>query len=182
MINLLPPEQKQSLFLEQTRKLVIVLGSMAIISLLCLILVLLSVRLYAESEAFAQKTIFSSQESNFKTADASALKEKIQRYNSTISVVDSFYSNQATIANALKTVTQIEKPSALYFKNLSLVSNLAQKNVEVVLTGFSNNRDSLLVFKKNLELEKSVKEIIFSPESWISAEDVDFYVTFKVSQ
>ena len=57
MINLLPPQEKEKLLLEKTQKLVIVLTNSFIISLICLILILLSLKFYILKELAKKSSV-----------------------------------------------------------------------------------------------------------------------------
>ena len=57
MINLLPPEEKGKLFLKKSEKLIAVLEITILVSLVCLILILSSIKLYIVAEANYQKNI-----------------------------------------------------------------------------------------------------------------------------
>ena len=55
MPNLLPPKEKKSLQLEQVKKLATILGFVTIISLICLVFILLSIKFYILSNVDGQK-------------------------------------------------------------------------------------------------------------------------------
>ncbi len=80
MINLLPPAEQQELLLVKNKKLIIVLGSVTIISLISLILVLLSLQFYIlENIKFHQSVNVIVQ--NDQGVDLTPFKSVIQKYN-----------------------------------------------------------------------------------------------------
>jgi len=69
MTNILPPKEKEYLRLEQAKKIVIILGFAAIVSLICLLLILLSIKYYILSAAGSQKFILQESEKMYQASD-----------------------------------------------------------------------------------------------------------------
>ncbi len=180
MINLLPPEIKKELILEKKRRLVAVLGVTMFVPFICLMLVLLSVKLYVSAEVDSQKTILEQTRKQYQTSDFLAFKDIIQKDNKTLSNLESFYKKEIYTSDILKMVSDIPRPENLYLTDLSLNRDDNQK-IKVTISGFSKSRDDLLVFQKNIQGVTQIKNLSFSPESWVNPVNVKFNLVFEVS-
>ncbi len=180
MINLLPPEEKEGLRLQQVKKLVAILGSAVVVIIICLILILFSINYYILGEIISQKFSLEQAENRYKTSDFLKYKNILQNYNKGAAQLKSFYKEGMGISSALENILAVEKPVGIYFSNLSI--NMRENNDKIIvnISGASDTRDSLLVFKKNLEGKGEIKNINFSPESWINPSNINFYLTFEV--
>ncbi len=180
MINLLPPKEKTELLLEQKKRLIIILGGIVLISLICLILVFLSIKFYLIGAVESQKIILEQVEKKQKMPDFSFFINIIKNYNELLKNIASFQEKEIYFNKALKTISQIPKPERLYLTNMSLEKDENNNRIKIAADGVSDTRENLLVFEKNLK-EAKIKNLYFSPKSWISAENVIFSLTFEVS-
>ena len=179
MINLLPPEEKQELHLQQVKKLIVTLGTAIMVIVICLILVLFSVNYYVLGRAISQKAILDQAASQYETAEFLKYKDILQNYNKTIARLNSFYAGETEISPVLENILGIERPKGVYFSNISL-SKKADNKLQANISGTSDTRDNLLVFQKNIEEKKSIGNFSFSPESWINSTDINFYLTLEI--
>jgi len=178
MINLLPPEEKTKLLLENRKKMIIVLGITIIIPLFCLILVLLSVRFYILGEVNSKKIMLDQARKEYQTPDFLHFKEIIQKNNHTLTNLHSFYQKEVSVSQALYLVSSISRPENLYFTNMLLAKDSEQK-IKITASGFSKSRADLLLFQKSINENSRIKNTTFSPESWVSPKDINFNVTFE---
>jgi len=179
MINLLPPEKKEALFLEKSRKLIIILGIAVLVPLICLTLFLLSIRFYILSELKSQQIILEQTKERYQTPDFLTFNEIIQRNNKILIQLQSFYKKETYFSKTLKTISDIDRPKNLYFTDLSLTKSENQ-NIKVTASGFSSSREDLLIFQKNIGNVREIENSYFSPESWINPENTKFYLTFEI--
>ena len=180
MINLLPPEEKNILIQEERFKLILILGIVFLSALLSLILILFSIRIYISSQTDSEKIIFEQEEKKVKIAEFQELQEKITLANKNLSNLNSFYQNQVYFTEILERISGTLPPAA-YLNNLSL-KPLGGGILNCTLSGFTSTREILLDFKKNLETEKTIKEIYFPPANWVESKDIDFNITFKITK
>lgn len=181
MTNLLPPKEIEKLSLEQNKRLVIVLGSIVLIFLICLILVLSSINFYISGETNYQKYLLEQTEKQYQGTDFLDFKNVIQKYNKILIQLKVFYGEKIYFNDILKTISGIEKPEGLYLTDLSLNRGETNK-IKVIVAGFSDTRENLLIFKKNIEREGKIKNPNFSSESWVNPKNINFYLTFEVSE
>jgi Tfp pilus assembly protein PilN len=178
-INLLPKREKELLVQEENWKLTLVLETIFFAALICLILILFSIKTYISGQAEAQKILLSQKE--IETPQMKELEEKIKTSNLLFSGLDSFYKEQPNLTGILEKLSQTI-PQGTYLNDLNfvLLTGESEKLAEISLSGFSPTREALLGFKKNLEEEASFGEIYFPPFCWLKANDINFSVTFKV--
>lgn len=182
MINLLPPKEKKESHLRQIKKLIIILGSAIIIIIICLIFILLSVNYYILGTTVSQKFILGQAESRYTTDEFLKYKNILQDYNKSIAKIQSFYKDGQQLHPVLYDVLNIERPSGMYFINLALTRKEKSDNIEVKISGSVDTRDSLLIFKKNIEGNARVKSSNFSPESWINPTNISFNLTLEINE
>jgi hypothetical protein len=180
MINLLPPEEKEKLFLKKKERLVTILGITVLVSLICLILILSSIKLYIEAEAIYQKIVLEQTEKKYQTPDFLNFKDTIQKYNKIVIQLKNFYNQKQYSSQSLKIISDIQRPEGIYLTGLSL-NNDENKKIKVTATGISDSRENLLIYKKNIEENKKIENLYFSPETWINPENINFSLTFEIS-
>mgnify|MGYP001573536718 CR=1 FL=1 len=180
MINLLPPKEKEQLFLERKKKLVIILGYIAIISLIYLALVLFSVKFYILEQMSFQKNILDTTEIKYQTSDFLSYSNLVKKYNTDLIKVDTFYKKQIYFTDIIKTILDIQRPDGLFFDDMSIKNNEKNNKIQITVSGISNTRDNLLAFRDNIKNNNKIENIYFPPNSWIKAKDINFYVTFEV--
>jgi hypothetical protein len=179
MINLLLLEEKQKLASEKKQKLVTVWGVVILFSLVCLTLILLSLKFYVLAEYSYQKDILEQSQKQNQTPDFINFSEIIKKYNATLSQIDSFYKKELYLYKALEVISRIPSPAGLYVINISLIKDDSGK-IQVSMSGLSNTRDDLLAFKKNIEDDKEIKKSYFPPENWVTQKNVNFSLTFEI--
>lgn len=181
MINLLPPIEKQKLFSEKKQKLTIIFVVVFLVSLVCLILVLLSIKFYIMAETDLQKNILEQNKKENQTSEIVSLNSIIQKYNGIFTQLSSFYEKEIYFNKVLDVITNISTPSDVYLTDFSL--NRDKKGiVNVNISGISGTRDNLLLYKKSIEENTKIKNPSFSAESWVSPKDVAFSLIFTIDQ
>lgn len=181
MINLLPPHEKEILRLDKKKKLVIILGVIVIIPLVCFMLMLLSIKFYLLGEINVQGIMLEQAKKQYENPDFLAFKGIIQKNNGTLITLSSFYKNEIYVTQALKTISSVPRPNNVHLIDLSVKRGI-DKKFNVTVSGFSDSRDDLLIFQKNIG---EIKEIInpeFSPESWVNPQNITFHLAFDILQ
>jgi cytoskeletal protein RodZ len=181
MINLLPEAERQKLLLAKKEKLAIIWGIVVLVFLVCMTLILLSIKFYILAETDYQKNILESSEKTDQTSNFTSLNSTVKKYNVTLSKLSSFYKKEIYFNQTLKIVEDVPSPEGLRLTNFSLTRNAAG-NVQVSVTGVSVTRDDLITFKNNIELDKQIKNPVFSSESWINPKNANFSLTFEIDQ
>jgi len=180
MINLLPPKEKSELLLVRQKKLVIILGSVFLIFSICLVFVFLSIYFFALGEASAQKIILQQNLKSYQAAGSNEYGQIIKKYNLILPKVSFFYESQKHFSEALSSIYEITRPAGIFFSGLNVDGTKQAGNiVSVSVSGISSTRDDLLAYEKNLKKDVRVRNVSFSPESWISSQNISFSVSFN---
>jgi hypothetical protein len=161
----------------------VILGIIIFVGLICLFLILLSVRLYILGQTASQKFILEDAQKTIQSPEFIDFKTLISEYNDDLSRAESFYKNQIYMSQMLDILFGVPRPEGLYFTGVSLDAiQKEKKGVEIIISGFSNTRDNLTLFKKNIEDEKRIDGAYFPPESWVNSKDINFNITLEVSK
>lgn len=179
MINLLPPEIKEELLLEKKTKVFVILGITILVPLTCFILILSAITFDLWGENNSQSATLQSARQQYQTADFLQTKDAIQKDNKTLSQLSSFYQKETYASDVLHLLSGALLPNNLYLTDLSIDRNTGT-GIKVTAAGFSDSRDTLLLFQKNLQANPTILHPSFSPDSWIEAEHPKFNVTFQI--
>ena len=174
-------EEKENLFLEKKKRLATIMGIVVLVFLVCLTLVLLTIKFYILAETDSQENIFKQNQQSSQYTEQSNFINVVKGYNSTLAQIDSFYKKELYFNQALDILNRVPSPNGLYFTNFSL-SRIENGNIKMDVSGVSATRDNLLIFKHNVEADKEIKNPYFSPESWISAQNTNFSLSLEISQ
>lgn len=179
MINLLPTEEKEKLSLINKERLITILGTTVLISLVCLILILSSIKFYIITEVNYQKIILEQTKKKYQTPNFLNFENIIQKYNKILIQLEDFYEQKLYFSDALKITSSIQRPDGLYLTDISLNRD-ENKRIEVTSSGISDSRENLLIFKKNIEEDEKIKNSYFSPENWINPKNINFNFSFEI--
>ncbi len=178
MINLLPPKQKEELSLKEYFNLILIWEILIFSFLVSLALILFLVKISIEKDLEITKILLAEKERG--ASLNKEFQEKINAFNLRLSALNSFYQNKINLTETLEKISK-NLPEKSYLVNFNLTQQLEkERGWQIALSGFSPDRKSLLLFKENLESEKSFSEIYFPPENWVKAENIDFWVNFKL--
>jgi len=177
MINLLPPQEKEIILMEKNKRIAIILSFLLLFFLVCLILISISIRIYLQGFIESEKSFLAQSEKEFFQSESQNLQEKIKSINSLIGELNSFYRQKIYFSEITERISKT-LPENFYLTNFNLV--LSEEEINVSLSGFAPLREDLFKFKESLETEKNFKDISFPPANWIKAQNIDFYVTFKI--
>ncbi len=181
MINLLPPKEKEFLEQEKIWRIILILGTLILISFLCFVLVLFSIKTYVRGEIELQKVLLAQEKLRLKALEIQRFQEEIASANQNLLKLESFYQTQFNLIDLLEKVSNT-LPSGVSLTYLSIepYSRERDYNFQVLLSGYAINREDLFEFKKNLEAEKDFKEIYLPPSSWIKPTDINFSIRFSI--
>ncbi len=180
MINLLPQQQKEELRKEESFKLVLILGITVLAFLVCLSLILFSIKILIETQLDVQKVFLSQKEA--KTSQTKDLEKRIKDLNLTLSQLDYFYQHKPDWLEILETIPQT-LPLGTYLTAINLRQPSSEKEEhlgEIFLAGYCPSRELLTDFKKNLEAEGRFQEVFFPSSNWVEPTDINFTVNFKI--
>ncbi|MCX6723773.1 MAG: hypothetical protein NT155_01200 [Candidatus Staskawiczbacteria bacterium] len=179
MINLLPPEEKRILLEKRKEKLAAIWGIVFLVSLICLALILISTKYYILAETDDQKNILTQTKKESQSLGFEDLNSVVKKYNVTLNQLSSFYEKEIYLSEGLKVIESIPTPRGVYLTDFSF-NKEDDGDIEVSASGTSDTRDNLIIFKKNIEDDKKIKEPVFPAADWINSKNISFSVTFEV--
>jgi len=191
MINLLPPIEKKNLLIEKKKRIAIILCFLISFFVICLILVLFTVKIYVKSQVKVQESLFLSARDKEKQEKINNYRNKIGLINSRIIEMESYYEDRVFLINLIEKISTTF-PEELYLKEISLISNVEEASktkrggrfILVSLKGFAPTRESLSSFRDNLEKlgeSESFVDISFPPANWLKKFNIDFSISFRVN-
>ncbi len=169
------------LLAEKTKRMIAVLGVSIIIPLVCFILILLSIKLYIFAEVNSEKVVLDQIKNKYQTSDFLTFKNTIKKGNEALANASEFYQKEIYVTKILKTMSLISRPKSLYITDFSLNRD-KNKKIKVIISGFSGSREDLITFKKNIDDTQVIENPSFSPESWVSPDNITFHLTFEISK
>src|SRR6185295_9423812 len=125
MINLLPPEEQSRLQLANTERLAVVLGNVLVIALVCLLLVLLSLRFFVLGNDLYYKGVLGDIDRQYQRQNLSELATSVKKYNVDLTKANVFYKQQMYISDVLASVLDIARPEGIHFTSISLNKDTA---------------------------------------------------------
>ena len=109
------------------------------------------------------------------------IKKRIPEFRNkksiTFSDLNSFYKNQAAITKNLEIISGTV-PEGVYLTSLSYQSN----NSQIIISGFSEKRESLFQFKRNLNEVEDFSSISLPPSTWIDSTNINFNLSFRIEE
>jgi len=180
MINLLPTTEKDNLINGRRERLVLIWGIIISVSLACMVLILFSLKFYILSQVDEQRNALAQVRQDAKIIDSDNLLSTIKAYNITLRQVDSFYKNELFLGKVLEDIGDVSN-----YPNLSLTSIVLARNnnlITVSISGISQTRETLLLYKKDIENNKFIKNIAFPPENWISQKNINFSLSYSIDK
>jgi Tfp pilus assembly protein PilN len=175
MINLLPPKEKKDLLLREQKNIVFSLEILFLAFLISLSLILLAIKIWFAKDLEIQQLFL--EEKKKEVLLQKDFEEKIINLNQTLLNLKSFYQKQISLTQVLEKISHL-LPKGIYLTNFNF--NLKEKEGQITLTGFCQDRETLLSFKKILEENGSFSEVYFPPENWVKPTDINFVVSFKI--
>lgn len=177
-INLLPPSYQEYLAEEERRRLIIILIGLFSVFLVCLSLVLWSVKIYVSGEAQNQKVLFRGAQSEFRASQARQTEKDLVSANQILDRLSSFYEDRLDYSALLERIAQY-LPQEVYLEGLSVNYLSQEEGIKVSLRGFSPSREVLSELKSNLEREADFKDLDFPPSNWINPDNFLINFIFK---
>jgi len=177
MINLLPLEQKEELREEEKWKLILILGIIILAVLISFTLILFSIKTVLSGDLQIQKIFLEQKEKELELSKIKELETKIRDYNLTLSNLDSFYEKNLNLTEIFERVSKT-LPIGTYLTTF----NFSLTAFQISLSGFCENRETLLEFKKNLEKEEKFEKVYFPSSNWVSPTNINFSVTFLIKK
>lgn len=172
MINLLPLEQIEELKQEENLKQVLIWGILILFFLVSLFLILLSIKFFLSGNLEAQKIFLKEKGSSLNLES----EKEIKNLNELLLKMNSFYQEKIDLVPIIEEVSET-LPSGIYLTNLN-INPISKKEIEVSLSGFCPQRETLLGFITILK--EKFSDVSFPPENLLKLIDINFSINFKI--
>lgn len=177
MINLLPPEEKENILKEKTRKIVLNLGILGLISFFVLALTLLLIKTEMKTQLSIQNLVLRQKEKEFEASRLQKLEEELKTLNSYLLEVEPFLRGKKYLVDIIEEISGTLSPG-MHLKTFSYQLT----NQLVSISGYCPSRQTLLEFGNNLEANKNFKDFKFPPSNWLKPKDIEFFLNFSISK
>ena len=158
MINLLPEEEKQAVLKRRKLKLILIFEAATLLFLVSLAFIFLSIRIYLAGEIEVQRGVIEQRENEVGIKAITDFQKQVAELNAKLKNVESFYQKQTDLSGIFQKISEI-LPVVVHLTSFSFIQDpLAPK---INITGFSQTRDALLSFKRNLENSPDFQKINF---------------------
>jgi len=171
MINLLPQREKYSLAQARKIKQIFVLGFMVLALLFTQGLILFAIKINLEGKLLFQETLLQTVHKELEGREEKTLEKEITLFLDAASGIDDFYKERTRLMPILEKLDKV-CPSTVQFESISYSASTGI----FLITGFSPERESLVVFKDKIEAEFAKVE--FPSSNWVSSENIKFSVSF----
>lgn len=175
MLNLLPPQQKKELRLDLLNQAILSFSIAVILAIIILATLLLVARVFLNTNLKGVEQELELWQAKAEIKELESLEEKIGELNRGLVFLDKVQREQFKPSLILGNLAKDVVPG-IRFDNLSI-----KKTGEVDIKGHALTRDILLVFKNNLEKAAYVSNFDFPLSNLTRAENIDFYLSFKLS-
>lgn len=188
--NLLPPSQKEEIKNESLRKKIILILVLLGANLCFLMAVIFSLRLYISAKnTNVDKKIFAL-EQEIKGSQFEAIKKQIDTANQNLYKISNTKKEQVSSVDVLAKISSLF-PAKSYLQYFSFQNSFKdtenQETKEIArdffakirIGGVAQDRESLFLFKKSLDQEKSFQNVYFDPSSWVKPANADFIIDFN---
>lgn len=171
MINLLPQREKYSLTQVRKIKQILILGFIVLTLLFTQRLILFAIKINLEGKLLFQETLLQAVHKELEGPEEKTLEKEITLFLDAASGIDDFYKKRTRLMPILEKLDKV-CPSTIQLESISYSASTGM----VSITGFSPERESLLVFKDKIEAE--FVKVEFPSSSWVSSENIKFSVSF----
>ena len=172
MINLLPQQWQKNLENEKNFKTVTILGIVMVSALAAFVLMLSLVRIFYSVEFDAGQTALAEKDQEVKIFNVEPTEKTINFNDGLILKIGDFYKNKIRITEVFGQIAA-SLPAGVSLTNFEYSPD------KIDLSGIASDRDSLVVFRDNLENNPNLKNIIFPPENWLTAKDINFNIILE---
>jgi hypothetical protein len=175
MINLLPQQWQKNLENEKNFKTVTILGIVIFSSLAAFVLMLALVRIFYSVEFDAGQIALAEKDQEVKIFNVEPTEKIINLNDGLISKIGDFYKNKIKITDVFAQISQT-LPAGVS------LTDFEYSPTKIDLSGIASERDLLVDFRDGLEKNQNFKNIIFPPEDWLTAKDINFNISLEYAK
>lgn len=175
-LNLLPEKEKSNLKLDSWRRLILVFAGAVLMGLGFFSLILVGVNLYLLNNLEKSSALLSLHRQLPLGREIMEIEERLieaSKKLKQISEIESRLSPKSFI---------IAEIASMIPQNCRLLSLGIRSDGSVNLVGFTEERSTLLAFKKSLEDNENISDLNFPLANLLKEKDIEFALSFKMKQ
>lgn len=188
--NLLPPNQKEEIKNESLRKKISLILFFLGVNLCLLMAVIFGFRLYVSAKNTDVDKKIIALDQQIKGPQFEALKKQIDTANQNLYKISNTKKEQVSSVNVLEKISSSlpEKAYLQYFSFQNSFKDTENKETKEIardffakirMGGVTQDRETLFLFKKSLDQEKSFQNVYFDPSSWVKPSNAEFTIDFN---
>ncbi|MBI4837124.1 MAG: hypothetical protein HY813_01805 [Candidatus Portnoybacteria bacterium] len=175
ILNLLPPEEKESLRLDKMSRAAIFWGRLFLF-LTCIFAALLTaIWLYLSVQVRAMEKLVDVEKGGNSLRVARELETEVAVINQKMRFLDDLQNRQVSVVDALENLAKAVPPG-VSFDNFAFNA----KDNKIILTGHALTREQLIVFRRALDRCPSFFGIESPVSNFVKPEDIDFNLSFVI--
>ncbi len=188
--NLLPSNQKEEIKSEILKKKISLILFFLGVNICFLVAIIFSFLFYISKENTQVDKKIITIENQITEPQFDALKKQISTANQNLNKISNTKKEQVSSVDVLEKISSLV-PSEIYLKSFTfqnIFKGTEDKETKemigtffakITLSGVSQDRETLFLFKKSLDQEKSFQNIYFDPSSWVKPINADFTLEFN---
>lgn len=173
-LNLLPPEEKKILSLEQSRRWVNFYGCSGFLMLAAFSLLLIFIWSLILIQLKGSNLDVQSNQASQQGRSVSEQQNSVKELNRTLQTLDAVQKNQRYFSKFLIFLAE-NLPSGMRLDGLAV-----EKNGRVALSGFAPRREQLLLFQRKIEDSSLFSDIENPLENLTRQTDINFTIEFSL--
>jgi len=173
-LNLLPPQEKQSIAAQIKQRWIVFYGS-AVIGLLCFFAILLSaIWAYIDIQLNVVQNNLASIQNDIRGQDLKNQQTAVKNLNSYLQKIQSIQKNQKSYSTLLNYLAQMV-PDGIRIDSLSL-----ENDGNATLNGFAQRREQIIAFQESLEKSNIFGNVESPVANLVKPTDINFSFKFKI--
>jgi type II secretory pathway component PulL len=174
-LNLLPPEEKESLRLDKVVRAAVFWGRLFLFLICVFAALLATVWLYLSVQIWAMEKLVDVERGGSSSLAARELELKIANVNGKMKLLDDLQSGRVPLVDILKNLATAV-PAGVRFDTIAFDA----KNRKAILTGRASTREQLIAFQKKIEGSPLFSKVESPVANFIKSENIDFNFSFLI--
>jgi Tfp pilus assembly protein PilN len=174
-IDLLPEERKNEIKRKKLLRLIVKQEVLFLFPLLVLIVIMLDIYWVLGIQRNSMIETGSLEQNQGKYKELSEYEDKFKEINTTTAILNKLQQSHLSWSNLIEVITKAT-PDGVY------LTDFANKDYQIFLTGKAKNRESLIAYKEALIASGCADNVNVPLSNLVNKTDVDFQLDFMVKQ
>jgi type IV pilus assembly protein PilN len=174
-IDLLPEERKNEIKRKKLFRLIVKQEVLFLFPLLVLIVIMLDIYWVLGIQKNSMIETGSLEQNQGKYKELSEYEDKFKEINTATAILNKLQQSHLSWSNLIEVITK-STPDGIY------LTDFANKDYQILLTGKARNRESLIAYKEALIASGCADNVNVPLSNLVNKTDVDFQLDFMVKQ